>query len=164
MSVPNPCRWRTRVFPSQKAAAAALGVSQATVCRHLDKYGSIDGIVPAGLGPSDDEVVPTPAPPTTPDWMSHREIAGVLGVTQATVSRHISKYGHPHNIKPSGQRYRESRDGPYRMGRHVFPSRAAAGRALGLCREKLRRWEQDPVKHGQDINIAVAKYEKRTRK
>ena len=96
--------------------------------------------------------------------LTHQEIAEMLGVTQPTVSRHYAKYGHPHNIRPRGKRFREARTGPYKMGKLTFPSRSEAARCLGLCREKLRRWERDPVKHGQDINIAMARYVKRTGK
>lgn len=160
----NPCRWRGRVFPSQRAAARALGVDPSVIGRSLDRYGSIDHIE---MRPREDTPRRTGAArPPAPrlEGRTQREIAEALGVTQATVSRHIAKYGHVRFIQPQGRRYREGRRGPYKLGRHVFSSRTAAADALGLCREKLRRWEKDPVKHGQDINIALAKYEKRTEK
>lgn len=164
MTDASPCRWRGRVFPSQKDAALALGVSTSTISRHLDQYGSLDHLVPKAMRTAPAAIgKPITAIPGL-EGRTHQEIADILGVTQPTVSRHYAKYGHPHNIRPRGKRFREARTGPYKMGKLTFPSRSEAARCLGLCREKLRRWERDPVKHGQDINIAMARYVKRTGK
>lgn len=38
----NPCIWKGTVYPSQAAAAKAIGVSQAIVSYHLEKHGHLD--------------------------------------------------------------------------------------------------------------------------
>lgn len=75
------------VYPSSSKAAKALGVSRATLKRHLEMFGTLEN-----LGALTGTRVPVRGPDGTVH-ASKADAARALGVDVATISRHLDEYG-----------------------------------------------------------------------
>lgn len=54
----NPCEWNGTRYRSQAAVAAAAGVDQSTVCRHLTLHGHLDGLARPKAPPPESKYCP----------------------------------------------------------------------------------------------------------
>lgn len=82
----NPVTYQGTTYPSQSAAAKALGVKSDTILRHLTLYGSLDRLYCDPNGGC------RPVTIEGRTWHSQTDLARALGVDKATVSRWLHLY------------------------------------------------------------------------
>lgn len=127
---PKPVKGKGRkVYPSIMAAARALKVDDATIRRHLRKFGDVSRVNGPRQGcPIRDAEGKV--------YVSRCEAARKLGVHHRTVEWHLDKYGDLSRVS--------ARKKPTRFGVE-YPSKEAAAKALGV---KLRTIHDHMGKHG----------------
>lgn len=75
-------------------------------------------------------------------YLSQREAAAALGITQSAISQMLTKRGDlaRAGLGPTGAPGNKNAARPIRIGPLTFASRVAAARALGVTRSQITKW------------------------
>lgn len=148
MPVPGP---DGTVYPSRAAAARALGCHPKTIKWHIDRFGDLK-LVGAFYVPTEwkGKVYPTSA-----------SVAKASGRARHTVIHHLNKYGNLDRLGVGrcGNKGNLSKSMPVEVGPMRWPSRKAAGRALGISAASVALWcgpHATPAQRDKRLALAMA--------
>lgn len=137
------------IYPSQAAAARALGVRPGTIHYHIDTHGSLDML---GLSEG------SPA-----SWRGrmHRnavDAAKAAGVNSSCAYYHLRTHGNLDRMGKgrSGAPGNRGQGKPITLGGHTWSSKSAMARDLGVADRTLRHWLRPDAPDDARAKLAAA--------